>query len=138
MGAFGDKQIYKATYVLKNGLLPYGTEVQFISNKYRVEDWLFKKPLDWNFKEELVIACKRTFGIDVSKDFMPGTHPFNIESLTFQLKYKQRKLTSNKSNKSQNRGCLESLRVIFIKLLIVIIGVILIIVAAAVYCAIYE
>lgn len=138
MGAFGDKQLYKATYVLKNGELPYGTEFQFISNKYRIEDWFSNKPLDWNFKEELVIACKRTFGIDVSKDFMPGTHPFYIESLTYQLKYKQRKPALSKNNKSQNQGCLQSLRILFARLLIVIVGVILIIVAAAIYCAIYE
>ena len=97
---------------------------------------MFKKPLDWNFKEELVNACKRTYNINVSGDFMPGTHPFKVESITYKQKYKANPKTNNQPNK--NQGCLESLRVIFVKIIIVIIGVILIFVAAAIYSAIYD
>lgn len=135
MGAFGDKQIYRAIYTNKNGLLPYGTEIQFISDKYNVEKWYFDKPLDWNFKEDIVASCKRTYGIDVSSEFMPGSHPFKVESVT----YRQRQSSVRKQpQKGKPLGCAEALRIMFKKLLIVAVGIIVIIIAAAVVSAIYD
>ena len=41
----GDNMLYKATYIKKNGKLPFGVEVQFLSDRYKSEYFLFNGKL---------------------------------------------------------------------------------------------
>ena len=51
----GDNMLYKATYIKKNGKLPFGVEVQFLSDRYKSEYFLFNgKLLPSNFEKEIV------------------------------------------------------------------------------------
>ena len=109
----GDNMLYKATYTKKNGKLPQGVEVQFLSDRYKAEYFLFNgKLLASNFQKEIVAACKKEFGIDVSLEFgIDAGMAFHVECLTYQQKYPKREtVSSTYTSQSENSGCLFSLK----------------------------
>lgn len=85
--------MYKATYTRKNGRLPQGVEVQFISDRYGIDMFHFQKNLlnSRNFKKEIVETCRKMFGVDISIEIdIPGNDPFAVECISYNQKYRKR------------------------------------------------
>jgi len=109
----GDNMLYKATYIKKNGKLPFGVEVQFLSDRYKSEYFLFNgKLLPSNFEKEIVAACKKEFGIDVSLEFgIDAGRAFHVECLTYRKKYPEREAApSTFTSQSEESGCLFTIK----------------------------
>ena len=109
----GSRMLYKATYTKKNGTLPYGVEFQFISDRYKAEDLLFKsRIIPSNLEKEIVSACISQYGIDVTNDFrFDAGRAFQVECLTVNQKYKiNETFSSTNTTQSEEMGCLSSLK----------------------------
>lgn len=115
--ALGDRMLYKATYTNKRGTLPYGTEIQFISERYKAEYFLFNgEIIPSNFEKEIVSACMNQYGIDVTNDFRfdAGGRAFQIECITARQKYPKKEMVSSiDTTQSEEMGCLSSLKQLF-------------------------
>lgn len=136
--ALGDQMLYKATYLKEHGKLPYGVEVQFLSDRYKAEYFLFNgKLLPSNFEKEIVAACKKQFGIDVSLEFgIDSGRAFHVECLTARQKYPQIDTESySNTSQSEEQGCFSSLKQLLwriVKCFIWSIVIIIIIIIAAI------
>ncbi len=109
----GDNMLYKATYKKEHGTLPNGVEVKFISDRYKAEYFLFNgQLLPSNFEKEIVAACKKEFGIDVSNEF--GIHSgraFHVECITYRQKYPEKEYgSSTLSTQGENLGCISTIK----------------------------
>ena len=111
--ALGDQMLYKATYIKEHGKLPYGVEVQFLSDRYKAEYFLFNgKLFPSNFEKEIVAACKKQFGIDVSIEFgIDSGRAFRVECLTAKQKYSNKEIISSTyTSQGGEQGCFTSLK----------------------------
>lgn len=138
--SWGDNLLYKATYIEKRGRLPYGTEVQFISDKYTETSFLFNKTiLPSNFEKEIVAACKKQYGIDVSLDFgILSGKTFKVECLTYQQKYPNRQqVATTNTSQSTNDGCMASFKELMWKIIKACILALLLIIVILVLGFIY-
>ena len=136
--ALGEKMMYRATYVKKNGSLPLGTEIQFISDKYNAEYFLFKKDIvPSDFQKEIVYMCKKQFGIDVSMDFAFDIgRAFKVECLTLQLKYPP-KTQITPLSQSEGVGCLSLIKRLFYGIVKYFILSIVFIIVLLILCVIF-
>ena len=127
----GDNMLYKATYKKEHGKLPYGVEIKFISDRYKAEYFLFNgQLLPSNFEKEIVAACKKEFGIDVSLEFgIDAGRAFHVECLTYRQKYPEKEDSSSSlSTQSENLGCITTIKQLLWKIVKIFIWTIVLII----------